>query len=335
VGVRVAKVRDERLCWLAVRDRLERRSRRMGILGWLTVLGSFGLSLFAGRSLPGARMRRYSVAVDHVAGFLDDDERASLHQVGSVPPWFLYEVRRAARAVRRNRPLPAAREDPRVRWRRIVLRLRLVLIAALVVLAAVTAPAIWLRIGSDGRISTAGRAGTTDVVIVFGAQVAPGGTAPMPFLRGRLDVGADLLRAGRAKAILISGDRHGSSGNEVEVMHSYLRSQGVDPARIVEDPYGLDTYDTCRRAHDVYGVKRALLVSQALHLPRAVTLCRRLGIDAYGVDARCDGCQDVTLAYNTVRELGAGPKAAWEALIHRQSVVRSTPDPSLRIAADR
>jgi hypothetical protein len=51
------------------------------------------------------------------------------------------------------------------------------------------------------------------------------------------------------------------------------------------------------------------------------------------VDARCDGCQDVTLAYNTVRELGAGPKAAWEALIHRQSVVRSAPDPSLRIAA--
>src|SRR5258706_11547255 len=205
----------------------------------------------------------------------------------------------------------------------------------LLALGVVTAPAIWMRVGSAGRLSTVDGAPSADVVIVFGAQVAPGGTVPMPFLRGRLDVGAQLLRDGRARAMLLSGDRRGGSGDEVEVMRLYVLSLGIDPARVVEDPYGLDTYDTCRRAHDVYGVRRALLVSQSLHLPRAVTLCRRLGIDAHGVDARCDGCRDVTLAYNTARELAAGPKAAWEAIVHRQPAVQSPPDPSLTDAAGR
>ena len=90
----VPKLRDERLCWLAVEDSLRRRSRRMGPLGWLAVLGSAGLYLFAGRSRPAARMRAYSVAVDHVAGFLDDAERATLRDSGSVPPWFVHEVHR-------------------------------------------------------------------------------------------------------------------------------------------------------------------------------------------------------------------------------------------------
>ena len=30
--------------------------------------------------------------------------------------------------------------------------------------------------------------------------------------------------------------------------------RGVDPARVVEDPFGLDTYDSCARARQVFGV---------------------------------------------------------------------------------
>jgi vancomycin permeability regulator SanA len=281
------------------------------------------------------RMRAYSVAVDHVAGFLDDDERATLRSSGAVPPWFLHEVHRVSRAVRWHRPLPTEREPAIAGRRRMLRRMRILLGFVLLVLTLVIAPALWMRIGSAGRLSTAADAPSADVVIIFGAQVAPGGSEPMPFLRGRLDVGAQLVRDGRARAVLLSGDRGGGSGDEVSVMRRYILSIGLDPASVVEDPYGLDTYDTCRRAHDVYGVRRALLVSQALHLPRAVTLCRRLGIDAYGVQARCDGCRDVTLAYNTARELAAGPKAAWEAIEHREAAVESPPDPALRQATGR
>jgi vancomycin permeability regulator SanA len=97
----------------------------------------------------------------------------------------------------------------------------------------------------------------------------------MPFLRGRLDVAAELITTGKVRALLISGDAGGGSGDEVRVMREYLARKGVDPARMVVDPYGLDTYDTCRRAHDVYGVRKALLVSQELHLHRAVTRGRK------------------------------------------------------------
>ena len=321
------KLRDDRLAWLAVRDRLRRRSRRRGPVGWVVVLATFGIWLAVERGgRGGRRMAAYSVAVDHVAGYLNDDERARLRIGNILPPWFLFEVERAARRVRRGRPLQEGRETRRERRRRLAGR---VVVATALGAALVLAPTAWIRLSSAGRVITVTDAPGSDVAIVFGAQVAPGGTQPMPFLKGRLDVGAELLRTGKVKALLISGDAHGGSGDEVRVMQDYLVGQGIDPSRVVVDPYGLDTYDTCRRAHDVYGVRRALLVSQELHLHRAITLCRRLGVDGFGVPARCDDCRQVTIWYNTARDVAAGPKAVWEALRHRPPAVQSPPDPRL------
>ncbi|NJC85518.1 DUF218 domain-containing protein [Planosporangium mesophilum] len=186
---------------------------------------------------------------------------------------------------------------------------------ALVPALLLVAPTAWLLLTSAGHVHDRGDDTNATVVVVFGAQLAPGGTQPMPFLRGRLDTATDLFRAGRAKAVLVSGDAHGGSGDEVAVMTRYLVQHGVPERRIVADGYGLDSYDTCRRARDVYGVRRALLVSQAFHLPRAVSLCRGMGIDADGVAARCEGCRTRTLAYNAVREI----PAAWKALYDRVS----------------
>ena len=70
--------------------------------------------------------------------------------------------------------------------------------------------------------TTEAEAPTADVVLVLGAQVAPGGTDPMPVLRGRLDTAAALVRDGRARVILVSGDGTGGSGDETTVMTSYL-----------------------------------------------------------------------------------------------------------------
>lgn len=324
------KLRDDRLAWLAVRDRLRSRSKRRGALSWIGVLATLGIWLAVEpRGRGGRRMAAYSVAVDHVTGYLNDDERARLRTGNSLPPWFLFEIERAARRVRRGLPLPEGCETRRERRRRLAAR---TVVAAALGATMVLAPTAWIRMSSAGRIVTVADAPGSEVAIVFGAQVAPGGTQPMPFLKGRLDVGAELLRTGKVKALLISGDAHGGSGDEVRVMQDYLVGQGVDPSRVVVDPYGLDTYDTCRRAHDVYGVRRALLVSQELHLHRAVTLCRELGVDGVGVPARCDGCRQVTIWYNTARDVAAGPKALWEVLRHRPPAVQSPPDPRLERA---
>jgi vancomycin permeability regulator SanA len=213
-----------------------------------------------------------------------------------------------------------------------MIRLKRLVLAAVVLAAIVIAPTVWLHFASAGHVHRVGDDGSAPVVVVFGAQLAPGGTQPKPFLRGRLDTAAELVRAGKARAVLVSGDAHGRSGNEIAAMTAYLVGRGVPAGRIVGDGDGLDSYDTCRRARDVYGVRKALLVSQRFHLPRAVTLCRSLGIDADGVAARCDDCRTSTLATNKAREIPAAWKAALDRVRDRPPAVTSSPDPRLTAA---
>ena len=110
---------------------------------------------------------------------------------------------------------------------------------------------------------------------------------------------------------------------------------GVDPSRVLIDPYGLDTYDSCARAKQVYGVTKALVVTQPYHLARAVALCRNLGLDADGVGARCDGCLNLNLMRNWARDYFACSKAALEAYQNRPPAVASEPTSAVREAVAR
>jgi SanA protein len=60
---------------------------------------------------------------------------------------------------------------------------------------------------------------------------------------------------------------------------------GVPDSALVLDYGGRSTYDPCYRARFVFGVKKAVLVSQDFHLPRAVYLCDQMGIESVGEDA--------------------------------------------------
>ena len=202
---------------------------------------------------------------------------------------------------------------------------------AVVALLAISAPWVWTKINAHGHLYDEGDAPTADVVIVLGTDVAPDGT-PGIRLTGRLETAAALVAAGRARAVLVSGDGHGVSGDETAAMATYLTGLGVDPRRIVADPAGLDTYDSCVRARQVYGITSALVVTQAYHLSRAVTLCRHLGVDAEGVNARCAGCSGRLLAEKAVRDYFASGKAAWDVVTDRDPAVRSPANPAVQHA---
>jgi vancomycin permeability regulator SanA len=189
----------------------------------------------------------------------------------------------------------------------------------------VGAPLAWTRASASGHIFDESGVASAPVVIVFGAELRPDASSPKPILAGRLDLTVRLVQSGKARAVLVSGDGRGSSGDEVSVMTEYLIARGVDPARIATDPYGLDTFDTCRRAHDVFGVDRAILATQSFHLYRAVTLCRFVGIDAAGVPAGCDACPLGTLIRNRSRDALAGVKAALDVARDRPPAVESPP----------
>lgn len=201
------------------------------------------------------------------------------------------------------------------------MRRRNYVIGGVVVLAAALISAPWagLEIAAHGHEHQVGDAPSADVVIVLGTEVVAG--KPGDRLAGRLRTAAELVSAGRAQKVLVSGDGHGVSGNEPQVMTDYLVAHGVDASKVIADPYGLDTYDTCARAHKVYGLDDALIVTQAYHLARAVTLCRHLGVAAEGVYASCDGCSRVTLAREQVRDYFAAGKAVWDLARKRPPAV--------------
>ena len=183
---------------------------------------------------------------------------------------------------------------------------------------------------SFGRVHDVADAPNAPVVIVLGSQVRDG--KPMKFLTGRLDAAIEVYESGRARAILVSGDAHGRSGNEIAAMTKYLVDAGVDRDKIVGDDYGLDTFDTCARASDTFGVSRALIVSQGLHVSRAVALCRDAGIDTHGIDAECE-CNWLAVVRNYAREWLARPKAVLDLLSGRPPAVVTPPDGTLTAAS--
>jgi vancomycin permeability regulator SanA len=211
-------------------------------------------------------------------------------------------------------------------------RLALLAVGAIVL---VSVPWLWTEGAAAGHTHDLAGAPAADVVIVLGTEVAADRQHPGDRLAGRLQTAAALIKAGRARVVLVSGDGGGASGNEPSVMASYLAEQGVDPARVVTDPYGLDTYDSCLRARDVYGVKRALIVTQSYHLSRAVTLCRHVGVTVEGVEAACPGCSRTLLAEKGVRDYFASGKAAWDAVRDRAPAVASPQSAAISDALGR
>ena len=124
----------------------------------------------------------------------------------------------------------------------------------------------------------------------------------------RLDAAAELYRAGKVRVVLVTGDNSRMEYDEPDAMRTYLTARGVPDGRIVSDYAGFDTWDSCVRAKKIFGVDRAVLISQGFHIRRAVALCRSAGVDAYGVGV--DDVHDATWYYGGTREVFAAGKAA-------------------------
>ena len=76
---------------------------------------------------------------------------------------------------------------------------------------------------------------------------------------------------------------------------------------IVQDPGGFDTYDSMWRAHNLSALESVLVFTQAYHLPRALYIARRLGLQARGAAPKQYMSDDAPKAY--VREMLARIKA--------------------------
>ena len=132
-----------------------------------------------------------------------------------------------------------------------------------------------------------------DCIIVLGCGVW--GETASPLLSDRLDQAVSLYKAGIAPKILMSGD-HGREGyDEVAVMRRYCLERGVPSEDIFLDHAGFSTYETMWRASKVFGVRKAVVVTQKYHLFRALYDAHAFGIEVRGTIATGHSFQSLPL----------------------------------------
>ncbi len=157
-----------------------------------------------------------------------------------------------------------------------------------------------------------------DCILVLGAGVYADGT-PTPMLADRLDCALSLYEEGKAPKILVSGDHGQDHYDETNAMKDYLTARGVPSADVFMDHAGFNTYDSIYRARDIFGVERAVIVTQKYHLYRALYIADRLGISAQGVAA--DTRYYHGQPYREVREMAARCKDVIQCVFKPQAAL--------------
>ncbi len=189
------------------------------------------------------------------------------------------------------------------------LGLRLALFGGLAVLAAISVAwlaATWL---SYGRIyETEAQIPGRDVVIVPGARIFSSGE-PSQMVQGRTGGAISLYEEGTVGHILVSGDNREANYNEPAVMRNTIVDRGVPSEQVTPDYAGLDTWDTCIRAAEQFGVDNAVVVTQRLHAKRTAALCRAAGIDVVVLAVEPPPQRTATKIRTRVRESLATVKA--------------------------
>ncbi|HMN11927.1 MAG TPA: ElyC/SanA/YdcF family protein [Bellilinea sp.] len=212
----------------------------------------------------------------------------------------------------------------KVHKEKIVLR-RLGWLSLIIMIIGVGIP-IGINLYAKFHLYSPANAPHADVAIVFGAGLTRSGQ-PMPILKDRVETAVDLYNAGKVKVLLMSGDNSYLDYNEPGAMADYAMSLGVPEEKIVLDYAGRRTYDTCFRAIHIFSVKSALLVTQSYHQPRAIFICRLLGLDSAGVDADKRDYNPRTMSFWKMREIPAQWLAFWQVFVSHPLPILGNQEP--------
>jgi vancomycin permeability regulator SanA len=197
------------------------------------------------------------------------------------------------KTVRTTSPGPGSRDSGKLvqmqRLPRIALRLVLVVVLAVLLLRGFTV----LRY--RGSVYHGAATPAAPVALVFGAGVGVDGEPTLP-LHDRVATAAELYHAGTVERLLLSGDGRDQYADEPEAMRRLALSLGVP---------------------DQADVRRAVLVTQEFHLPRALMLCRDAGIDVVGVAGDEQKYPWRWAVSWEARETVATAYAWWEVTAHR------------------
>lgn len=130
------------------------------------------------------------------------------------------------------------------------------------------------------------------IAIVLGARVI-GEKQVSDIYADRLQEAVNIYKNNKVSKILVSGDHEQVSYDEVNAGKDYLLNAGVASSDIYLDHAGLDTFSTMYRAKYIFGIKRALIITQNFHLPRALYLANELDLEVLGCSSDLRTYQDI------------------------------------------
>ncbi|HIK16934.1 MAG TPA: YdcF family protein [Leptolyngbyaceae cyanobacterium M33_DOE_097] len=148
----------------------------------------------------------------------------------------------------------------------------------------------WLVRSLEMQHVPSGELPTADAIVVLGGCTRPA-SAPRPWVDlseegDRVLQGIRLYQQGKAPKIIFSGGRidwHGGGTPESQDMATIATAFGVPTAAILQDPTSLNTRQNAVNVQQILkreGMRRVLLVTSAMHMPRSLRIFQKLGIEA-------------------------------------------------------
>lgn len=160
--------------------------------------------------------------------------------------------------------------------RRRVAKIFKIVIIAVVLAIAFTA----LRIYTYSSNSSDTQA---DAAVVLGAAVWSQGVSPV--FRERINHAIDLYRRRQVHKIIFTGGQgNPNEPTEAAAARMYAISNGISQSDILIEQRSHTTYENlvyAKQLADVHGLKKVLIVSDPMHMKRAIAMAEDVGLDAY------------------------------------------------------
>ncbi len=166
----------------------------------------------------------------------------------------------------------------------------LITIFILVGVGFVVACNLWVVQSTKDRIfesvSEMGENGDSlPVGLVLGTSKKVAPHTPNQHFENRLKAAASLMKGGKVERLLVSGHRDSKYYDEPRDMIARLEELGIPKGKIIADNLGARTFESVFRAKSVYGIEKAVIVSDDFHVGRALFIADRVGLDAIALSS--------------------------------------------------
>lgn len=180
---------------------------------------------------------------------------------------------------------------------RLVLKIALGLVAAVVLYFGVTFAQVWMASRRD-------QARPAQAIVVFGTAQYNG--RPSPVLAARLDHAIELYQRRLAPVIVVTGgNQPGDRYTEASASANYLLQRGVPDEDLLREVSGTSSWQSLAAAANFLGERKindVLLVSDPFHSYRIRAMASELGMTGYTSPTRTSPIKGMTAVRYMVRE---------------------------------